>query len=119
MQKVEQQSASEVQNEPAGRQQLQPERASDRQAEVAPSGVRHDTGSQAAFWTQGSHGAGQRAGSQVRPPAQGWLAEHGMVEHDSVGDAGSRQNPQPHVPEALQLALGIVLHIAGHGSVLS
>jgi hypothetical protein len=46
---------------------------------------------------------------------QGWLVEHGMFVHASVGEAGSRQRPQLHAPVAeLQLPFGTVVQPVGH-----
>jgi hypothetical protein len=117
----EQQSPSEVQKAPVGPQQLQtPGGGCDsRHCELVPSGLRHDTGLQAAPWAQGSHGAGHCAGSQIRLLGQGWLVEHVVFVQASVGEAGSRQNPQLHDPVAeLQLAFGTVLQPVGHAPLV-
>jgi hypothetical protein len=94
----EQQPKSEVQEAPGGPQQLQlliP--GIGRHWEVVPSGRRHGVGLHVVPCAQGSHGAGQWFGSQIRLPGHGWLVEHAMVvQPPGSGAAGSRQNPQPH-----------------------
>lgn len=51
----------------------------------------------------------------MRLLGQGWLVEHGMFVHASVGEAGSRQRPQLHAPVTeLQLPFGTVVQPVGH-----
>jgi hypothetical protein len=118
LQTREQQSESDVQNEPAGPQQLHvvwP--ACCRHCEIVPSGRWHWL-VHGTDWPahESPQGLGQSCGSQVVPAGHGWFAEHGTFEHAPL----SMQNPHVHAWVAgSQSAFGTVTQFAGHGLLLS